>query len=1040
MVDIARLGVVVDSSDLERGERSLRGFSQEGKRTEAQIVRSASNMEESLEDVSMAARRVGRGFDVRGLTMQLSQVSDMAIATGDPLRALAIQGSDIGMLFGGPVAIGFGIAAGAALNLAPSLLGLSGNAETLEDQMESLSSQFARYREAADIALTGTRELREEFGQFADEIARDALFAAELALEDLRAGVTGLTTELDPMADRIRATLVEIGRLGDMALGADVTAEQSQAIERQIEGFQSYANEAAAAFGLTVDQLLQLDSAIDRFRGAESMEDMAAAALDANEQMQFMATAADETPPIIADIFGLMTQVSREAARGALATDALSGSASVAAQEISSAEVAAIGLSNAVSSINFSNAVAGAQSLSQQMNISLQQAMQLMGLVGAAAQAASDAASPIYDPRDPRYDADAAQAAARIERIKTRMDELNQSATRVSASVKNYTGAVADAGRASGGAGRAAGGAAQATEEYTEVLREAERALEEFNRQQEDQARLASDWIGTITDGALNGDLAGAFRSLGNDSRDAFYDALGSGQSISSIFSTGISGVGSGLSAAMGAGNMAGAMAGLGGAISAAMPVIGLATTAIGLISSFSSSEVVGQAVTGRIGGARSRAWDRTTTENSRFWGLSTSTDIDYESNDSLSRALTEAAHDTMSTIGEMAEGFGGAARSLGSAHRMFEIDTEGMDAEAAQRAVMAEMQAYQEEVAIAAMGTTRFIREGQSAVETMQSLTDNLSAYNDVQRLLGLDTLPRTIENAATARRILDRVGGEANFSAQSGIFFSEFMTDRQRLRRLEGQLGRELSDIRGVDVSSIGSRSDFRNLVRSLSNRGRDGDAADLMAQSGLVDSIFDIREAMEAAADATRDAERATRQQERAERELNRQRLRGFYDTRNGLRMELAELRGQDRLVRELRDAERERQLEGLTEAQQVVQERIFALQDLIEAEREAADAERERAAAVDEALRGAVFSSFYDERRAMIDAAAGRNWRMDYNNPELSNTPTGTTQQRIAALLEALLEQATISTSANMKTSAATQQMERGQQILVSQGAA
>ena len=61
MVDVARLTVTLDSSDLAKGKGQLKVFATEGKRTEAQIVRSADRMEKELAQTAIAAQKLSKG-------------------------------------------------------------------------------------------------------------------------------------------------------------------------------------------------------------------------------------------------------------------------------------------------------------------------------------------------------------------------------------------------------------------------------------------------------------------------------------------------------------------------------------------------------------------------------------------------------------------------------------------------------------------------------------------------------------------------------------------------------------------------------------------------------------------------------------------------------------------------------------------------------------------------------------------------------------------------------------------------------------------
>ncbi|WP_420013919.1 phage tail tape measure protein [Tateyamaria sp.] len=148
-------------------------------------------------------------------------------------------------------------------------------------------------------------------------------------------------------------------------------------------------------------------------------------------------------------------------------------------------------IAKGVASINFRNALTGAQALSAQMNVSLHQAMQMMGMLGAAAQAAGDATN--FDPRGgmvgtSNQDANAsarASAQARLERLRSIMDKMQ------------YNLPPAPTVPTSGGGGAAA--------ENNELMRERDRILEglktdqdRFNEDVEQADRLLDAGVLTL--------------------------------------------------------------------------------------------------------------------------------------------------------------------------------------------------------------------------------------------------------------------------------------------------------------------------------------------------------------------------------------------------------------------------------------------------------------------------------------------------------------------------------------------------------------
>lgn len=122
----------------------------------------------------------GRSFDIRGVSMQLSQVAQQASATGDPLRALAIQLPDIGLAFG-TIGIAAGVAAGALL---PLLGGLGRTADAADDIVDAF--------DAAKSATDAAREAQNRYDQAVVLAGRNRGVVTQEVLGHLRAEALAL--------------------------------------------------------------------------------------------------------------------------------------------------------------------------------------------------------------------------------------------------------------------------------------------------------------------------------------------------------------------------------------------------------------------------------------------------------------------------------------------------------------------------------------------------------------------------------------------------------------------------------------------------------------------------------------------------------------------------------------------------------------------------------------------------------------------------------------------------------------------------------
>jgi len=221
--------------------------------------------------------------------------------------------------------------------------------------------------------------------------------------------------------------------------------------------------------------------------------------------------------------------------------------------------------------INFSSAVAGAQALAERLSISLHAAMQMMGLLGAASQAAQPV---IFDPRDPRFDAAAAESAARTERLTKIMADLADESSRVEINITGASSALNAITAASGG-GSGGGGAAGGIAKIANELRDAEGAAGEFATTFSGGITAALDYV---LDGMKNG-MAGLLDIFKRTIMDMIKYALMNPIKLA----MGIGGVGVGVAGAVGGGGILGGLTGAAGAFGSGLSVVGNGLMAGGL-------------------------------------------------------------------------------------------------------------------------------------------------------------------------------------------------------------------------------------------------------------------------------------------------------------------------------------------------------------------------------------------------------------------------------------------------------------------------
>ncbi len=148
---------------------------------------------------------------MKNLAFQLNQIGQQGAVTGNYLGALSIQLPDILASFGFLGIMLGGLSAVAGPALIAMFQGASGEAKSLEEQMDALTEVTNAYVAAAEVAATPIETLREKYGDLADEISsvnqQVALFAqagaevqTELSVKGLSQSFGGLSrTEMVPL-------------------------------------------------------------------------------------------------------------------------------------------------------------------------------------------------------------------------------------------------------------------------------------------------------------------------------------------------------------------------------------------------------------------------------------------------------------------------------------------------------------------------------------------------------------------------------------------------------------------------------------------------------------------------------------------------------------------------------------------------------------------------------------------------------------------------------------------------------------------------
>lgn len=133
------------------------------------VGHAAREMQRAGATTQDTARKMGTGWQNLGW-----QVGDFAVQVGAGTSAAQALGQQLPQLLGGFGAMGAMMGAGAAIAipLGAALLKVAAGGETLEERMETLSKTTDAYVAAVENAATPLDELRQKYGDLADEIAR----------------------------------------------------------------------------------------------------------------------------------------------------------------------------------------------------------------------------------------------------------------------------------------------------------------------------------------------------------------------------------------------------------------------------------------------------------------------------------------------------------------------------------------------------------------------------------------------------------------------------------------------------------------------------------------------------------------------------------------------------------------------------------------------------------------------------------------------------------------------------------------------------
>ncbi|MEG4645196.1 hypothetical protein VB636_20925 [Paracoccus sp. APAP_BH8] len=242
--------------EVKRLDRALDVGAISQQRYTAEVAKAARQMHqagETMQDTARKGQQMGTGWQNLGW-----QVGDFATQVGAGTSAAQALGQQLPQLLGGFGTLGALMGAGAAIAipLGAALLKVAMDTETLDEKLDGLEKTTGAYLDAVEAAETPLEQLRLQYGDLADEIARVNELTATLTSVQARADLLG--------SARTFAGTVFPGEAVSRAPGLS-DAEWSAVQEAQ-------ARKLARATGASVEQVGLLQMAMRRLETSNSIE------------------------------------------------------------------------------------------------------------------------------------------------------------------------------------------------------------------------------------------------------------------------------------------------------------------------------------------------------------------------------------------------------------------------------------------------------------------------------------------------------------------------------------------------------------------------------------------------------------------------------------------------------------------------------------------------------------------------------------------------------------------------------------------------
>lgn len=841
---------------LTQAERAYLEVAPAAKKAEAAVQSAGREMQ-------AAGQKSGNmGFAIQNTAYQIADFFVMVEGGISPMRALATQLPQM-LGFFGPWAAGLGAAIAAGSALVPMLFDMGAEAKKAGENLDLANDALAEFQTNSALAMTSADELTKRFGQWGDQIAFNArmmaqqnIVSAQVALSngDMVAGLGDVARAQRDSQAALADYLTAQDAANHMVAGA---ADAAMNAHDAMSIYNADMLKASSALGLTVDQALTLNNAMEALRNARGPAELANAANAALAVFHALPPEVIATHQALADAEASVFQLAQNAAQAA-----------VMGQKMNDAFAPVKGILDGIFGSD-----APSNWLSNALNRAGLLAVTLMDAARAYAAADLIAANPVLtgpagmatgESPEGQHAAKLAAAEAQAAKLMSTLGQVHTAST------------------------KAAGGAGKLKEELTGADLAAKKLADTMTGQAETAATGLADAFGDFIasgykdfDGFIDAIGSGFKRLLSSMASDAAANPIrlmmgmtqddkgawslnpasklgglmsgfnsGFGSVASGLASDGLGGAGSAIKAAL-MGVKGGGVAGFGtalGALAGPIAAIGLAFSALK-----TKTTQLDAGINVTVNGMTAAAQTYETVRKESLFGLIKRTSTSTSGADAGTSSAIQQA------VTAIQDGVTAAAASLGIAGGAFSgfaydlsVSTKGMTQDQALAAVQAKFAEMGDAFAGMVPGLAALVKTGEGASDALTRLATAAQAVNQMADTLGLAFDAIGLRGAAMASDLADIFGGVDAMASASSAYYQAFYSDAERLATTTRQASEAVA---ALGLSMPTSRDGFRALVEAqdLSTAsGRKAFAA-LVQLSGAMDQILPAVASMTAAISA-------------------------------------------------------------------------------------------------------------------------------------------------------------------------------------------